>query len=60
MPPIAFPIEVVHLEPLRSGHRTIDSQYAPKEHQSVQNNLQESTEAKTASKNHCFGHLLLR
>ena len=52
---IAIPLEIVHLEPPRSGHlatRTTDSQHVPKGQQSIQNNLRERTGTKTASTNH--------
>ena len=55
MPPIALPIEIVHLEPPSSGHlSTLDNGQpaCPKGQQSVQNNLQKQTETKTTSINH--------
>ena len=52
-PPIALPIEIVHLEPPSSGHLSTPdngqpaSLRAPKDmQQSVQNNLQKRTETK--------------
>ena len=57
MPPIALPIEIVHLqdlEPPRSGHLSTPAQrtarLAPNLY--LENNLQKRTEAKTASTNH--------
>ena len=55
MPPIALPIEIVHLEPLSSGHLSTPDNGQPACPQRTAiytNNLQKRTETETASIDH--------